>query len=40
MDHGVSVNGSNAVPWHLDERFYFTKWVTEKARDFVRPRMP
>lgn len=40
MDHGVSVNGWKSRPWHLDERYHFTNWVTRKARDFLDRRDP
>jgi arylsulfatase A-like enzyme len=40
MDHGVSVNGWKARPWHLAERYHFTNWVTQKAQDFLDRRDP
>ena len=40
MDHGVSVNGWKARPWHLEERYHFTNWVTQKAHDFLDRRDP
>lgn len=40
MDHGVSVNGWKARPWHLEERYHFTNWVTQKAQDFLDRRDP
>ncbi|MFP4353093.1 MAG: sulfatase-like hydrolase/transferase, partial [Puniceicoccaceae bacterium] len=38
--HGANVNGWVARPWHLDERFHFTNWATERALDFLERRDP
>lgn len=40
LGHGLSYNGVAARPWHLDERFHFTNWCTERALDFLERRDP
>jgi len=38
--HGCNVNGWVARPWHLEERYHFTNWCTERAIDFLERRDP
>ncbi len=38
--HGMNVNGYPARPFHLDERFHFTNWVTDRALNFLERRDP
>ena len=38
--HGAHNNGWVARPWHLDERFHFTNWATDRALDFLERRDP
>ena len=40
MAHGVRVNGWKARPWHLDERYHFTNWVTDRSLNFLDRRDP
>ncbi len=40
MGHGCDVNGWPSRPWHLDERYHFTNWITEKSLDFLERRDP
>lgn len=40
MAHGANQNGWVARPFHLDERYHFTNWVTERALSFLDRRDP
>ncbi len=40
LGHGLSFNGVAARPFHLDERYHFTNWCTERALDFLERRDP
>lgn len=40
LGHGLSYNGKIARPWHLEERYHFTNWCTEKALEFLERRDP
>lgn len=36
--HGISGNGWTARPWHVDERFHQTTWVTNRTLEFLERR--
>lgn len=38
--HGMHTNGWAVRPWHLEERYHFTNWVTDEALDFLERRDP
>ncbi len=38
--HGLSFNGWNARPWHLDSTLHPTEWVTNQALRFLQTRDP
>lgn len=38
--HGANSNGWAARPWHLEERYHFTNWVTDSALEFLDRRDP
>jgi len=40
LGHGMSNNGWAARPWHLEERFHFTNWCTDRALRFLERRDP
>ena len=38
--HGISKNGWSARSWHVDERFHYTNWATDRALEFLETRDP
>ncbi len=40
MGHGANQNGWVARPFHLEERFHFTNWCTQRALRFLERRDP
>lgn len=40
LGHGLSFNGVAARPFHLDEKYHFTNWCTERALEFLERRDP
>ncbi|MGI6206643.1 MAG: sulfatase-like hydrolase/transferase [Anaerolineae bacterium] len=38
--HGVDANGWTARPWHLDELYHRTSWISDVAMDMIRRRDP
>lgn len=38
--HGCDQNGWVSRPWHLDERYHFTNWTTDKAIEFLDRKDP
>lgn len=40
LGHGLHFNAKLGRPWHLEERYHFTNWCTERALDFLDRRDP